>query len=35
MSEPLRDPNVFSSAFCEEGALMWDNGYDSGPVAVW
>lgn len=35
MAEPLRDPAYFSTAFCEEGALAWDNGYDASPEAIW
>jgi Protein of unknown function (DUF2442) len=35
MAEPLRDPAFFATAFCEEGALMWENGYDAGPDAIW
>ena len=31
---PLRDPDFFSQAFLDHGALAWPNGYDIDPAAL-
>ena len=35
MAVPLQDPAYFASAFCEDGAVAWENGYDASPEAIW
>jgi hypothetical protein len=35
VGEPLRDPTYFSRVFIENGALVWPNGFDAAPDALY
>ena len=35
IGEPLRDPVYFARVFIENGALVWPNGFDASPVALY
>jgi Protein of unknown function (DUF2442) len=35
MGEPLRDPSYFARVFVENGALVWPNGFDAAPDALY
>ncbi len=35
MGEPLRDPDFFAQAFVEGGAVVWPNGFDASPMALY
>jgi Protein of unknown function (DUF2442) len=35
IGEPLCDPAYFARVFVENGALVWPNGFDASPVALY
>jgi hypothetical protein len=35
IGEPLRDPAYFARVFVENGALVWPNGFDAAPDALY
>jgi hypothetical protein len=35
MGEPLLDPEFFARAFVDNGALVWPNGFDAAPSALY
>jgi Protein of unknown function (DUF2442) len=35
MGEPLRDADFFAQAFVKGGAVVWPNGFDASPMALY